>query len=226
MSRRKMVYFGIAVFIGALTYFGWMTTALAAYESPEYRVVEADGSFQIREYPELMLVTNSSKFAGQGNDGSFMRLFRYISGANDAEQKVAMTTPVFMKPDAGKSPGQMGFVIPKKVAEEGAPSPTADNVRLQQRAGGRFAVFRFSGRMTSESSQQAETRLRKWIAERGLKAEGEAEFAGYDPPWTPGPLRRNEVLIRLQGADKETSSEEQTLPGEDPSGTQHAAEDG
>ena len=23
------------------------------------------------------------------------------------------------------------------------------------------------------------------------------EFAGYDPPWTPGPLRRNEILIRL-----------------------------
>jgi hypothetical protein len=24
------------------------------------------------------------------------------------------------------------------------------------------------------------------------------ETAGYDPPFTPGPLRRNEVLIRLK----------------------------
>ena len=26
---------------------------------------------------------------------------------------------------------------------------------------------------------------------------GEPEIASYDPPWTPGPLRRNEILIRI-----------------------------
>ena len=225
MKRRKIVYLAIAACIGTATYFGWKNTARGAYESAEYTVVETDGSFEIREYPELMLVTTSSQFKAHGDDRSFMRLFRYISGANDAERKVAMTTPVFMQPDAGKSPGQMGFVLPKKIAEDGAPNPTGDNVRLQQRAGGRFAAFRFSGRMTSDAAEKAETSLRKWISERGLKAEGEAEFAGYDPPWTPGPLRRNEALIRLQAADKETASGEQTSPGEDLSGRQPDVED-
>jgi hypothetical protein len=207
MKLRKIACFVIALCIGAATYFGWKTTARAAYESAEYKVIEKDGSFEIREYPELTLATTSSKFAGQGSDGSFMRLFRYISGANDAEQKVAMTTPVFMEPDTDKSPGQMGFVIPKKVAAEGAPSPTGDKVQLQKRPGGRFAVVRFNGRMTIEDTKKAETSLRKWMSERGLEAEDKAEFAGYDPPWTPGPLRRNEVLIRLLEADKDTASE-------------------
>jgi hypothetical protein len=27
------------------------------------------------------------------------------------------------------------------------------------------------------------------------------ETAGYDPPFTPGPLRRNEVLIRLKAVE-------------------------
>jgi len=35
------------------------------------------------------------------------------------------------------------------------------------------------------------------MSEQGLVADGDAEVAGYDPPWTPGPFRRNEVLIRI-----------------------------
>ena len=42
-----------------------------------------------------------------------------------------------------------------------------------------------------------ERELRAWMAENKLVAEGDAEYAGYDPPWTPGPFRRNEVLIRV-----------------------------
>ncbi|MFM7516668.1 MAG: heme-binding protein, partial [Pirellula sp.] len=30
---------------------------------------------------------------------------------------------------------------------------------------------------------------------------GGVETAGYDPPFTPGPLRRNEVLIRIKKAE-------------------------
>ena len=36
------------------------------------------------------------------------------------------------------------------------------------------------------------------MEDNGLIGHDDAEFAGYDPPWTPGPFRRNEVLIRLK----------------------------
>ncbi len=45
---------------------------------------------------------------------------------------------------------------------------------------------------------QADAQLREWAADRGLISDGDAELAGYDPPWTPGPWRRNELLIRLK----------------------------
>jgi len=35
---------------------------------------------------------------------------------------------------------------------------------------------------------------------QGFEGEPQAEAAGYDPPFTPGPLRRNEILIRLTDA--------------------------
>jgi len=193
----KTIYIALPVMFGMVAFCGWKLTARGAYETAEYKVVEADGEFEIREYPELTLVTTPTQFERQGNDGSFMRLFRYISGDNESKQKVAMTTPVFMSPESEDSTGEMSFVIPKSLATQGAPQPTSEEVKMHRRAGGRFAVIRFSGRMNSETMRVAEMKLREWMAKRSLSGAAAAETAGYDPPWTPGLLRRNEVLIRL-----------------------------
>jgi len=193
-----MLYVSLGAVIVALAYFGWKLTARSAYESAEYTVPESDGVFEIREYPDLMMATTNTQFESQGDDGSFMRLFRYISGENQAERKVAMTTPVFMLRDAEETPDQMGFVIPKAIVEQQIPKPVEGKVRIQERRGGRFAVIRFDGRLNSVSFARADERLRTWMSTKGLVGEENAESAGYDPPWTPGPLRRNEVLIRLQ----------------------------
>ena len=192
-----MNYLGIAIAF-AVVFFGWKITARSAYESAEYTVVESDSPFEIREYPDLLMATTNMKFKSQGNDGSFMRLFRYISGANDTEQKVAMTTPVFMETETGNKNSQMAFVLPQKVAEKRVPEPSNEKVQIQKRVGGRFAVIRFKGRINSQSVTKAEESLRKWMKNKGLIGIGDIESAGYDPPWTPGPLRRNEVLIRLK----------------------------
>ena len=201
MSKKRMIYLCLAVTFVALAFFGWKFTARSAYESAEYTVFESEGPFEIREYPDLMMATTNMQFESQDDDGSFMRLFRYISGANDSEQKVAMTIPVFMESEDRGDQGQMGFVIPKKVTEKRVPEPSNDNVQILRRIGGRFAVVRFSGKTNSESFAKFEEELRKWMNERGLNDAADAEYAGYDPPWTPGPLRRNEILIRLELAN-------------------------
>lgn len=204
--RRKMQYLGLIAVLAAVGTVAWTMTSRAGYETAEYKVVETDGEVEIREYPDLMLAATSSKMDSQGRDGSFMRLFRYISGANKDDQKIAMTTPVFMEGEIGKSDVSMGFVMPKEVTNEGVPDPKSDGVRIRRREGGRFAVIRFSGRLDSERAKQHEAKLRVWMKARGLEGDATAEAAGYDPPFTPGPLRRNEILIRL----KQSSDEQQT----------------
>ena len=176
--------------------------ARSAYESAEYKVVESDGKFEVREYPDLMLVATTTKLEAQGRDGSFMKLFSYISGANVTKQKISMTTPVFMENDLDSSV-QMGFVMPKEVAIQGVPKPTGEQVDVRKRVGGRFAVVRFTGQLTSKLAKESEANLRSWMENKGLVADvsekgSGVETAGYDPPFTPGPLRRNEVLIRLK----------------------------
>ena len=178
--------------------FAWRMASGAGYESAEYSVVSTDGKIEVRDYPELTIARTAMKSYGKGSDGSFMRLFRYISGENNAKQKIAMTTPVFMEASNEERAGQMAFVLPKEVAAKSPPDPTSEAVGVEKRAPGKYAVIRFTGRMDEESISKAETKLRDWMEANDLVGSDAAEFAGSDPPWTPGPLRRNEVLIRIK----------------------------
>lgn len=203
MVGKSTVRRRVAILLGTVcvVIFGVLAMAVAAregYETAPYKVVESDGVIEIREYPDLVLASTTSKPEALGNDGSFMRLFRYISGDNTAAQKIAMTTPVFMEEKAAEAAGTMGFVVPQEVAKAGAPAPTHQDVALRTRAGGRFAVIMFSGTLEPKLAAQQEAILREWLQGRGLVGEERAERAGYDPPFIPGPLRRNEVLIRLK----------------------------
>ena len=212
--KRAMIY--AAGFVGVVLV-GTVALAMstrAGYESAEYKVIESEGAFEIREYPDLMLAATDSKMDSQGRDGSFMRLFRYISGANESEQKIAMTTPVFMEGEVGKSDVSMGFVMPKNVAATGAPDPKGEGVTLRERKGGRFAVVRFSGRLDSKLAKEKEDELRQWMQTRGLQGGEPVEAAGYDPPFTPAALRRNEVLIRLNESPKTTANGDSTTDRE------------
>lgn len=202
MNYKRMIYIGTIALFALVGVFAWNMMARSAYESAEYKVVESDGKFEVREYPDLMLVATTTKLEAQGRDGSFMQLFSYISGANVTKQKISMTTPVFMENDLDSSV-QMGFVMPKEVAIQGVPKPTGEQVDVRKRVGGRFAVVRFPGQITSKLAKESEAKLRAWMETKGLVADDSAEgrgveTAGYDPPFTPTPLRRNEVLIRLK----------------------------
>ncbi len=192
-----MIWTFCVLLVVALGYLGWKTSR-GGYESASYRTLDSELNFEIREYPKLKLVTTSMNFGSQGNDGSFMRLFRFISGGNSKQQKVAMTTPVFMDPSQNESSGEMSFVVPLQVASSGVPLPLDNGVKIKEREAGLFAVVRFSGRISEQSIRKQERALRLWLDTKGYSGESELEVAGYDPPWIPGPIRRNEVLVRIK----------------------------
>jgi len=161
------------------------------YATAPYRVVRTDGKFQVRDYPDLVLVQTSM----QGSDNGFMRLFHYIAGQNGAKEKIAMTTPVYMA--KGRMNGTMAFVLPATVPLAQAPAPAEPGVTVAARPAGRFAVYRFSGGISTGHETNALARLQTWVAQQSLAAEGEPIYGYFDPPWTPAFLRRNEVMLRL-----------------------------
>jgi DNA gyrase inhibitor GyrI len=157
-------------------------------------VAEKDGDVELRNYPQLTV----AQTAGTGADaeGAFMRLFRYIRGNNGDGAKIEMTTPLFM--DRGEKSTEMSFVMPKAVAAIGAPAPKAAGVTVSKRSAGRYAVLRFTGSRSRQNEQGAVGKLREWMKARGVKESGVPTFAYFDPPWTPGPMRRNEVMLPVE----------------------------
>ncbi len=166
------------------------------YESPDYSVISSEGAFEIRDYPQLTLVTTPMQ--RRGEDGAFMKLFRFIQGRNESSEKIAMTTPVLM---TGSRSGMMSFILPKKVVEHGAPTPSNPDLKLAVTPPSRYACYRFSGSDNPEASEAAAKKLLAWISSRKIPSSGTLLFAYYNPPWTPGFLRRNEVLVKLAPSD-------------------------
>lgn len=168
------------------------TTLMASYESPEYKVVSAEGSYEVRDYPALTLV--STPMQKRGESGSFMRLFGFISGSNSRSEKISMTTPVLM---SGENSGTMSFIVPKEVAAKGTPAPASAEVSLSSVPTARYAAYRYSGWVNSTREKAAARKLLDWAFSRHLETEGTPIFAYYNPPWTPWFMRRNEVLVKL-----------------------------
>jgi DNA gyrase inhibitor GyrI len=169
------------------------------YESAPYQVVRREGKFELRDYPSLTVVETPMTGGGNnGDDGSFNRLFRFITGNNEANQKIAMTTPVFMS--GSETNKAMAFVMPSGEKMGQVPKPKDATVMVREVAAGRYAVLRYSGRRSPEKEADAERRLKSWMETQRLTAKPPPVFGYFDPPWTPAFLRRNEVMLLTDSA--------------------------
>jgi hypothetical protein len=169
------------------------------YESAPYKVVRRDGKFELRDYPMLTLVETPMAGGGSnGADGSFNRLFRFITGNNEANQKIAMTTPVFMS--SHETNRAMAFVMPSGEKLGQVPKPKDTIVTIREVAAGRYAVLRYSGGRNTEKEADAERRLKSWMEAERLPVKPPPVFGYFDPPWTPTFLRRNEVMLLTDSA--------------------------
>ena len=196
---------------------GMLGAQAMAIETPEYRVIEQDGAFELRRY-DTYLIAETEVDAGFMNAGNvaFGRLFRYISGANtsgteiamtapveqsnrERGEKIAMTAPVEQAVDDGVY--RVGFVVPRKFNRETVPRPTDARIRIREVPPRTVAVWRYTGRWTEENFREHERELRTLLKARSLQAEpgDSAIIARYDAPFMPWFLRRNEVLIPLVG---------------------------
>ncbi len=186
---------------------------LMATETPGFRVVEEHGAVQVRDYDALVVVETVVDAAFEDAGGiAFRRLFDYISGANEARRKIAMTAPVIQEPaaletaspavlDNGGEGWRIAFLLPSDIAWEDAPVPRDGRVELRRIPPRRLAAIRFSGAWSEERFEVHHRRLAQLIADRGWRIVGEPVYARYNAPFTPSFMRRNEVLIPIAAVD-------------------------
>ena len=75
---------------------------LSKYETAPYKVLEKEGPFEIRQYDAFYTVAVEEDTL-EGSSG-FSQIFDYISGNNEDQTKISMTTPVVNEMKKKRSP--------------------------------------------------------------------------------------------------------------------------
>lgn len=163
-----------------------------------FELVETRDAFEIRHYPQCILaqVTVTGPSMRAGNSG-FYPLFNYISGANQSQTKIAMTAPVIQQPLAGDA-HTISFVMPAEMSPSDVPAPSGSTVTTRVVPEHYSAVRKFRGSWSQERFHSEGELLLAAVREAGLKPASDLYWARFDPPYKPGFLKLNEVLIDLE----------------------------
>jgi len=191
-----------------------MGSAMAT-DQPAYSVVRELGpDVEVRDYASMILaeVDVEAASAGRANNDAFQVLAGYIFGRNAPSERIGMTSPVQQKPRNGENIGMTSpvgqtprdggwttsFVMPGRYTMDNLPRPLDPSIRIREVPAQRVAAIRFSGRASPVRFAEQRELLMRDVAKAGLVAEGDPWTAQYNPPWTPGFMRRNEVLVALR----------------------------
>lgn len=195
--------------------------AVAAYaqyrdtEEPDFTVVKEDKAFQLRDYGTIVVAEVTHTGTRRSASGaSFRRLAAYIFAQDrpaggesiamtapviqdrvDQNAKIAMTAPVIQE-ETATDQWRMRFVMPAKYTLATLPEAPAD-ITLTEIPARRMATVRFNGYARPDEVAIMENRLSDWIATEKLVPVGDFEYAFYDAPMVPAPMRRNEVMIEV-----------------------------
>jgi hypothetical protein len=165
-------------------------------EIARYEVIESDGDIEIRSYPALIaaeVVRIGSR--DEAVRGGFRPLAGYIFAKERSGEKIAMTAPVIQKSD-GRT-WTISFIMPAQYSLDSLPAPSDSDIHLREIPPMRRAAIRFSGSWSDTLFAQKNAALAEWLEKRGLTPLGTPTYAYYNDPFTPGFLRRNEVLYDL-----------------------------
>lgn len=183
-------------------------------EGPSYDVLADDGEVEIRSYKAHLLasITINGSFE-EARKEAFLALASYIFGKNKDKKNLKMTTPVLQEengqvltmtsPVIHEPTGSgwtMSFVLPSSYNLATAPTPKDRRIHLYNQQARVVACLSYSGVNSQEKIKKHSAELMRWLSKNHLYDPiGEIQSAEYDGPSTIPFLRKNEVLIEVNG---------------------------
>ena len=168
-----------------------ITFKAMAYEEANYQVVKTNEFYEIRKYSDRLAVETSTSNQNSG----FRKLFNYISGDNQKNEEIKMTTPVTEIERKGNM--TMQFYLPLKYSKNNVPIPSRPDVEIVNIEGGYFAVIRYSGRSSDKNFMKHKDILENELKKDDISILGLPIKATYNGPFTLPMLRRNEVMFEV-----------------------------
>ena len=165
---------------------------IMANEEAKYEVIIKNELYEIRKYLNRLAVETSRA----GIDSNFRKLFNYISGKNETQEKISMTTPVTQVEKNGNM--TMQFYLPSKFNSGNVPSPSREDVKIVNIEGGYYAVLRYSGRASDGNFIKHKEILEKELKKNNISIISLPIRATYDSPFTLPMNRRNEAMFKVE----------------------------
>ena len=162
-----------------------------ASEEIKYDLIKKTEIYEIRRYYDRLVVQTTEK---DGNK-SFRKLFGYISGQNDINQKIEMTTPVILIKEKDKI--KMQFFLPSNFNKNNVPNPISSDLEILNIKGGFYAVIQYSGRSSDKNFIKHKEILRDALLDQKILIIGSEIRATYNSPFVIPPLRRNEAMFKI-----------------------------
>jgi hypothetical protein len=214
MYRKFSAVTVVVIIIGSIIFFSTSTRTRGEHDGPQYHVVERDGNIEVREYNEYITayVDVASNFDGALYSG-FMKLFNYISGKNTNRSKIKMTVPVTEEQVSASEKISMtapvtsekvsddvyriSFIMPPGYLLDRLPLPDDKEIKFKKLEPFKAAVITFSGRLKEKLANEKTEELKAWLVKNRLRPGSNYIAAQYNPPWIPGFMRKNEIIVEI-----------------------------
>jgi effector-binding domain-containing protein len=200
----------IFLVLTAWTIWGFFSSRV---EQTEYSVISRANGYEIREYPAHLVAQTT--VAGSYEDAlqqGFRIVAGYIFGGNTKKENISMTAPVVEQRSRGQTIAMtapvtaniegeshtIAFGMPRSYTLAALPKPNDPRVKLVEIPRRKMAVKRFSMWRTEARVQSKKQELLSALSRDRMTVVGEPQYAGYNAPWTPPWMMRNEVLVEIE----------------------------
>ena len=162
-----------------------------ANEEAKYEVVKSNKTYEIRKYSDRLVV----QAINTNENSNFRKLFNYISGANETNEKIKMTIPVTEIKKKGNV--TMQFYLPSKFNKDNVPNPSRSDLEIVKIEQGYYAVIRYSGRASEKNFIKHKEILENELKKDNISIIGPPVKATYNGPFTLPAIRRNEAMFEV-----------------------------
>ncbi|QQR77177.1 MAG: heme-binding protein [Candidatus Moraniibacteriota bacterium] len=185
-------------------------------EQADYTVVKKMSGYEVRQYPAHIVAQTTVRGSyGESMANGFRIVAGYIFGGNAKKESIAMTAPVVAQKEGVKNVSEniamtapvmvtgegdsqtISFGMPRSYTLETLPTPNDSRVKIVMIPEKKYAVMKFSWYRSDARIKSMQEKLLSLLARDGVVVQQGASYAGYNAPWTPPWMNRNEVLVEM-----------------------------
>jgi hypothetical protein len=204
-----IIPFIIIIILALWSLWGYFSSRV---EHTDYNVIQKMADYEIREYPAHIVAQTTAKGTyREALNLGFRIVAGYIFGGNtkkqtiattalvtaqrDISEKISMTAPVLATTEGDSH--IISFGMPRSYTLETLPEPLDPQVEIVPIPLKRFAALKFSWSRADARVKRMEIKLLSALARDKVEVAGSPVYAGYNAPWTPPWMVRNEIMVEI-----------------------------